>query len=59
MTRFFPYAYWAAAMIVLAVLARLGWADRDAVLTLLLVMPILAVITLQRGGRCASTPRDA
>ena len=44
---------WAAAMIVMAVGARLGWVDRDAAMTLLLVMPVLAVVTMQRGGSCA------
>ena len=44
---------WAAAMIVMAVGARLGWVDRDAAMTLLLVMPVLAVVTTQRGGSCA------
>ena len=44
---------WAAAMIVLALLGRLGIADRDAVLTMMLVMPILAVVTMRGGSRCA------
>lgn len=54
MSKFFPAACWALAMIVLAVLARIGWADRDAVATLLLVMPILAVVTMARGQQCRS-----
>ena len=44
---------WAAAMIVMALGARLEWVDRDAAMTLLLVMPVLAVVTMQRGGSCA------
>ena len=53
MRQYFMPLYWAAAMIVMAVGARLGWVDRDAAMTLLMVMPVLAVVTMQRGGSCA------
>ena len=53
MYRFILALCWAMAMIVLASAAKLGWVERDAALTLLLVMPILAFVTIQRGGCCA------
>ena len=59
MKQYFMPLYWAAAMIVMAVGARLGWVDRDAAMTLLLVMPVLAVVTMQRGGSCAVRTGDA
>ena len=59
MNRFFPAACWAIAMLVLATGAALGWVDRDAALTVLLVMPVLAVITIRRGGCCARSDRAA
>jgi hypothetical protein len=60
MNRYFSAVCWAIAMLVLAAGARLGWVDRDAAMTLLLVMPMLAFITLQRrGGCCALSGRDA
>ena len=46
-------------MLVLATGAALGWVDRDAALTVLLVMPVLAVITIRRGGCCARSDRAA
>ena len=49
-------------MLVLATAAKFNWVDRDAAMTVLLVMPILAFITIQRRGRggcCALTARDA
>ena len=54
MKQFVPALGWALAMIVMAVGARLGWVERDAALTLLLVMPILAFTTMRRGGCCAT-----
>lgn len=50
--------YWALAMVALACGARLGWVDRDAAITLLLVLPLLAVIGLRRGNCCAMTARN-
>ena len=50
---------WAAAMIVMALGARLGWVERDAAMTLLLVMPVLAFVTMQRGGSCAARTGNA
>ena len=32
--------------------ARFGWADRDAVIALLLIVPLLAVATMRRGDCC-------
>lgn len=57
MNRFFPAACWAIAMLVLAAGAALGWVDRAAALTVLLVMPLLAFITIRRGGCCARSAR--
>lgn len=50
MIKFLPAMCWGVAMLVLALLARVGWIERDAAATLLLVMPILAFVTIQRGG---------
>ncbi len=38
---------WAGAMLLVAAGARFGFMDRDAALTLLLVLPILAVASLR------------
>ena len=59
MRSYFPAACWALAMMVLAVLARFGFVDRDAAATLLLVMPILAFVSIQRGPRCTLSSRSA
>ena len=50
MTRIYPALCWATGMMMMAIAARLGWIERDAALTLLLVMPAMAVVSLQRGG---------
>lgn len=52
-----PALCWAAAMMILALLARFGLADRHAVLSMLLVMPILAVVTMRGGSSCATARR--
>jgi hypothetical protein len=59
MLKFFPAACWATLMIVFAVLARLGLADRDAVITMLMIMPILAVTTMVRGRPCCASGGQA
>ena len=59
MNRFTSAACWALAMVLPATGARLGWVERDAALTLLLVMPLLAFTTLRRGACCRLAPRDA
>ena len=59
MTKYYSAACWAVAMLVLAAGAKLNWVDRDAAMTLLLVMPLLAFVTIQRGGCCTPTARDA
>jgi hypothetical protein len=59
MNRFYPAACWALSMVLLATGARLGWVERDAALTLLLVMPLLAFTTLRRGACCRLASRDA
>ncbi|WP_305097781.1 hypothetical protein [Croceibacterium aestuarii] len=38
---------WAGAMLLVAAGARFGFMDRDAALTLLLVLPILAIASLR------------
>jgi hypothetical protein len=53
MIKFIPAMCWAVAMLILATGAKLGWVDRDAATTLMLVMPILAFITIQRRHCCA------
>lgn len=52
MKRYFTAMCWAIAMLALAWLARIGWVEREAATTLLLVMPILAWVTIQGRGRC-------
>lgn len=52
MLKFVPAACWATMMILFALLARFGLADRGAVTTMLMVMPLLAVTSLQRSRRC-------
>ena len=59
MTRYFVPICWALLMLAFALLARFGWADREAVVTLLLVMPMLAVVTMQRGNCRATLSRKA
>jgi len=44
---------WAAAMLLLAAGVRFGFMDRDAAVTLLLVLPILAVLSLSGRTCCA------
>jgi hypothetical protein len=46
--------FYGVALLVLAVLARLGLADRDAVIIIALVLPLLAVISIyrDRGTSC-------
>ena len=38
---------------------RLGWVDREAAKTMLIVLPLVAFIMIRRSGRCALTARDA
>ncbi len=59
MRLYLPAACWALAMLMLAVLARFGLVDRGAAATLLLVMPILAFVSIQRDRRCALSSRSA
>ena len=47
---------WAAAMLFLAAGVRFGFMDRDAAMTVMLVLPILAVLSLSRRTRCAGRP---
>ncbi|MEO6432993.1 MAG: hypothetical protein ABIO29_03315 [Sphingomicrobium sp.] len=51
MTAIVMAMFWAAAMFLLAILARVGLADRDTVQLLLMIMPILAWTTIS-GLRC-------
>ena len=48
-------AYYAIALLVLAILARLGMADRTTVMILAVVLPLLAIVAIYRGrgGQCA------
>lgn len=43
---------WAAAIILVALVGHAGWIERDVVTTLVLVLPVLAVMTLRGGTRC-------
>ena len=47
---FLPAVCWAIAMMMLALGARIEWVEREAALTLLLVMPLLAFATITRGA---------
>lgn len=44
---------WAAAMLFLAAGIRFDFMDRDAAMTVMFVLPILAVLSLHRGTCCA------
>lgn len=59
MCNFLPALCWASMMILFALLARLGLADRDPVVTMLLVMPMLAFVSIRRGRRCARSATEA
>ncbi len=50
---------WAAAILSLALAARLGWLDRDAAELLLLVLPMIAFVTLLGGRDCRVSARGA
>lgn len=56
MTILFKALCWAAALILLAVGARLGVVSERAMRTLMIVLPIVAVLAL-RGGRCSYAAR--
>ncbi len=43
---------WALAMLAVALLSRLGWITQDMATTLLIVLPALAIISLNDGARC-------
>lgn len=43
---------WAAAILLLALAARLGWLDRAPADLLLMVMPMIAFVTLLQRGAC-------
>lgn len=60
MNRNFPMTLtFAGAMILLAASARMGWMDRGAVETLLLVLPIIAITRLARcRSSCGCTATD-
>lgn len=50
---------WAAAILCLALAARLGWVEREAAELLLLVLPMIAFVTLLGGRDCRLTARRA
>ena len=50
---------WAAAILLLALAARLGWLDRAAAELLLMVMPMIAFVTLLADRTCRSTAQKA
>jgi hypothetical protein len=56
MSAIFKSLCWAAAMLFLAAGVRFGFMDREAAMTVLLVLPILAVLSLRRRTRCAGRP---
>ena len=47
---------WAAAMLFLAAGVRFGFMDREPAMTVMLVLPILAVLSLRGRTRCAGRP---
>ena len=53
MSAIFRSLCWAAPMLLLAAGVRFGFMDRDAAVTLLLVLPILAVLSLSGRTCCA------
>jgi hypothetical protein len=50
---------WAAAILLLAVVARFGWVEREAAGLLLLVLPMIAFVTLLGGRDCRCPAREA
>ncbi|MEO8141041.1 MAG: hypothetical protein ABI617_00120 [Sphingomicrobium sp.] len=50
---------WAAAILLLALAARLGWLDRAAADLLLMVTPMIALVTLLGRRNCRSIARAA
>ena len=50
---------WAAAILLLALAARLGWLDRAAADLLLVVMPMIAFVALIADRACRSTAQKA
>ncbi len=43
---------WALAMLTIALSSRLGWIAQDMATTLLIVLPALAIVSLNGGARC-------
>jgi hypothetical protein len=56
MSAIFKSLCWAAAMLFLAAGVRFGFMDREAAMTVLLILPILAVLSPRRRTRCAGRP---
>ncbi len=50
---------WAAAILMLALVARLGWIPRGAADLLLMVMPMIAFVTFLGCRECLTTAREA
>ena len=59
MRTYFPALGWAAAILLLAVAARLGWIDEAAADLLLMVLPMIAFITLLGRRDCRPSLRGA
>lgn len=47
---------WAAAILLLAIANAAGWVQDEAAQTLFIVLPIVAVMTMDRGQSCAVGP---
>ena len=59
MNRYFSALVWAFVILSVALAGRFGWAESDAVETLIIVLPALAFITLVRGCSCRCWGRPA
>lgn len=55
----FRPACWALVLILLALAQRAGLVSEEAARTLFIVLPIVAVLGLKAGRRCAPAGREA
>lgn len=50
---------WAALILAVALAGNFGLVDKDVVSTLVIVLPVLAVVTLRNDSRCRLPRREA
>ncbi len=57
MSRLIPAVCWGVAILAMALISRLGWIDRHVADSMLMFMPLLAFVTLQRRNTCGRLAR--